>query len=752
MKKLIHLFLLMGFCALRVMAQNTFVYTNNDRTPNNISGFAAAANGVLSPVAGSPFATGGDGAGGGSSATNRITATVVKNFLFAGNSGSNNVSAFSIDPVTGVLTSVPGSPFATGGIAGGVTGMSLTATPDDKFLIAANGESMTISVFTIAANGALSPVTGSPFPSGASAALASAKVTSDGKFLAVTAVPAIFMFSISATGALTPVPGSPTPDLGASGIDCNCASTQLFVALNGSPNSVVDVFDIGLTGTLSRIVGSPFNGPGINSNVALLSPDDSKLFVSAQDSNTVTVFSVASGGALSVVAGSPFAVPGATSPSGIATNQAGTLLYSAAFNNVINGFSIGPAGALTSVPGSPFSNGFPADSGLLSLAVFPGKNCCPAPVISDASATPNVLWPPNHKMVAVTIDYTVTDPCPNTCVLTVSSNEPVNGIGDGNTSPDWQVIDAHHVLLRAERSGPGSGRIYTLDITCTNDTNKLSSTKTLRVVVPHDQDAFFVAHNYLDFLNRQPDQSGWDFWTNQIAACGTDEQCLEARRIGVSAAFFLSIEYQNNGFLVERFYQVAYGNSNANSALAGAHQLAVPAVRLNEYLQDTQRLGQGVTVLEAGWEETMANNKQAYALEFVQTPRFINAFPATLTPAAFVDQLNQNAGDVLSPSERAAVINLFGDAADSANPTARAQVVRQIAEDPDLYNAEFNRAFVLAEYFGYLRRNPNDAPDTDYTGYDFWVTKLNQFHGNYIDAEMVKAFINSIEYQQRFGL
>jgi hypothetical protein len=148
----------------------------------------------------------------------------------------------------------------------------------------------------------------------------------------------------------------------------------------------------------------------------------------------------------------------------------------------------------------------------------------------------------------------------------------------------------------------------------------------------------------------------------------------------------------------------------------------------------------------------MANNKQAYALEFVQTPRFIKAFPATLTPAAFVDQLNQNAGDVLSPSERAAVINLFGDAADSTNTTARAQAVRQIAEDPDLYNAEFNRAFVLAEYFGYLRRNPNDAPDIDYTGYDFWVTKLNQFHGNYIDAEMVKAFINSIEYQQRFGL
>src|SRR5215813_2985899 len=310
MKKLIHLFLLMGFCALRVMAQSTFVYTNNDRTPNNISAFSAAANGVLSPVPGSPFATGGDGAGGGAFASNRLTTAVVKNFLFAGNSGSNNVSAFSIDPVTGVLTSVPGSPFATGGVAGAVNGMSLTATPDDKFLIAASGMSMTISVFSIAANGALSPVAGSPFPSGATLPLASAKVTPDGKFLAVTSVPAIFMFNISATGALTPVPGSPTPDLGATGVDCNCASKQLFVALNGAANSRVDVFDIGLTGTLSRIVGSPFNGPGMNSNVALLSPDDSKLFVSAQDSATVTVFSVASGGALTVVAGSPFAVSG----------------------------------------------------------------------------------------------------------------------------------------------------------------------------------------------------------------------------------------------------------------------------------------------------------------------------------------------------------------------------------------------------------------------------------------------------------
>ena len=82
---------------------------------------------------------------------------------------------------------------------------------------------------------------------------------------------------------------------------------------------------------------------------------------------------------------------------------------------------------------------------------------------------------------------------------------------------------------------------------------------------------------------------------------------------------------------------------------------------------------------------------------------------------------------------------------------ARARAVRDVAENQTLQQQEFDRAFVLMQYFGYLRRNPNDAPDTDYTGYDFWLAKLNQFNGNYNAAEMVKAFINSTEYRQRFG-
>lgn len=268
-----------------------------------------------------------------------------------------------------------------------------------------------------------------------------------------------------------------------------------------------------------------------------------------------------------------------------------------------------------------------------------------------------------------------------------------------------------------------------------------------------DNARFLVYQSYYDFLGREPDTDGLNFWTNQITSCGSEIQCIEVRRINVSASFFLSIEFQQTGYLVERFYKVAYGNANGNSTFGGAHTLPVPIVRFDEFLRDSQRIGRGVIVLAPGWEQLLESNKQAYANEFVQTSRFVNAFPTTMTPAEFVDKLNTNAGNVLSSNERTTAINLFGGAANSSNTTARAQAVRQVAEDTDLYNAEYTRAFVLSEYYGYLRRNPNDAPEStlDYTGYDFWLTKLNQFNGNYIQAEMVKAFLSSIEYRQRFG-
>ena len=261
----------------------------------------------------------------------------------------------------------------------------------------------------------------------------------------------------------------------------------------------------------------------------------------------------------------------------------------------------------------------------------------------------------------------------------------------------------------------------------------------------------YVCQHYHDFLNRQPDLSGWDFWTNEITSCGANQACIELKRINVSAAYFLSIEFQQTGYLVERLYKAAYGDANGTSTFGGTHQLAVPIIRFNEFLPDTQQIGLGVVVGQTGWETVLENNKQAFTSEFVQRSRFTTALPTTLTPAQFVDNLNQNAGSVLSPNERTTAINLFAGAASTSNLTARGQALRQVAEDADLANAEFNRAFVLMQFFGYLRRNPNDAPDADYSGYEFWLVKLNQFNGDFQKAEMVKAFIVSSEYRQRFG-
>jgi hypothetical protein len=261
-----------------------------------------------------------------------------------------------------------------------------------------------------------------------------------------------------------------------------------------------------------------------------------------------------------------------------------------------------------------------------------------------------------------------------------------------------------------------------------------------------DNAGLFTQQQYFDFLSRVPDSSGLAFWTQSITDCGLDKACVEVHRINASGAFFLSIEFQQTGYLVERIYKTAYGDASCNSTFPSAHQLAVPVVRLSEFLPDTQAIGQGVVVLAPGWEQTLETNKQNFVSAFVQRARFTTAFPTSLTPATFVDTLNSNAGHPLSQPERD---QLVSDLTNSVK--TRAQVLRAIAEHQNLVTAETSRAFVLMQYFGYLRRNPNDTPDSDYSGFNFWLTKLNQFNGDYIAAEMVKAFISSTEYRQRFG-
>ena len=254
---------------------------------------------------------------------------------------------------------------------------------------------------------------------------------------------------------------------------------------------------------------------------------------------------------------------------------------------------------------------------------------------------------------------------------------------------------------------------------------------------PLDDSTFFVTQHYHDFLNREPDAAGLAFWVNEIEKCGQDSQCRDARRVNVSAAFFLSIESQQTGFLVYKTYGAAFGTQRVGNT--------VP-LTLREFLADTQSIGAGFIVNQGDWQTRLETNKQAYFSEFVSRAQFLAQYPTTLTAAQFVDALNANAGGALSTAERNQLVSDL-----TAGTKTRAQALRTVVEDMDFNAAQFNRAFVLMQYFGYLRRDPNASPDSNFDGYNFWLAKLNQFNGDFVRAEMVKAFITSGEYRHRFG-
>jgi len=258
-----------------------------------------------------------------------------------------------------------------------------------------------------------------------------------------------------------------------------------------------------------------------------------------------------------------------------------------------------------------------------------------------------------------------------------------------------------------------------------------------------DVSELFVRQHYHDFLNREPDAAGLAFWIGEIELCQqiADPQaranCTEVKRTNVSASFFLSIEFQQTGYLVYRMYRAAFPES-------ASRPRGLP--RLTEFMRDAQEVGRGVVVGEAGWQTKLEQNKQALFANFVQRREFLTLFPETLTPEQYVDALFQTAGLTPSPSERQLVVDEF------LNPSgARARALRRVAENENFTRREFDAAFVLMEYFGYLRRNPDEQPDSSFSGYDFWLAKLKEFNGDFVNAEMVKAFLISREYRMRFG-
>jgi len=237
-----------------------------------------------------------------------------------------------------------------------------------------------------------------------------------------------------------------------------------------------------------------------------------------------------------------------------------------------------------------------------------------------------------------------------------------------------------------------------------------------------DSPEYFVRQHYLDFLGREPDQGGFNYWSDQVLLCGGDLACADRRRINVSAAYFLSIEFQQTGGLVDSLYRASYGRRPSFA----------------EFMVDRQNIAQNITVGVGDWPQQLLANKQAFVESWLQRAEFRAAYDG-LSNSAFVDALIGHAGSGFN-GDRSALVS----ALDGGNST-RSAVLLQIAENEGFVRAKSNEMFVMMEYFGYLRRDPDED------GYRFWLNKLNQFGGNFEQAEMVKAFISSSEYRQRFA-
>ncbi|HEV7860003.1 MAG TPA: Calx-beta domain-containing protein [Pyrinomonadaceae bacterium] len=237
---------------------------------------------------------------------------------------------------------------------------------------------------------------------------------------------------------------------------------------------------------------------------------------------------------------------------------------------------------------------------------------------------------------------------------------------------------------------------------------------------PIDETTFFVRQQYADFLNRAPDAGGLAFWSNEINKCGSDAQCIHDRRVGVADAFFFEDEFQKTGAYIYRVYKAAFG--------------ARPT-----YAQFSSDRGR--VVVGPGLDQS----KTAFALTLVQRNTFIALYPRSMTADQFVDALlnsiKQHSGVDLS-SQRGALMSLY-DGTDNG----RAAILKQIVETQSFIDAEYNQAFVLMEYFGYLRR------EADQGGYDFWLAQVNKFPLRNVGIQhaMACSFITSAEYQTRFS-
>lgn len=277
-----------------------------------------------------------------------------------------------------------------------------------------------------------------------------------------------------------------------------------------------------------------------------------------------------------------------------------------------------------------------------------------------------------------------------------------------------------------------------------------------------DDADFFAAQHYIDFLRRFPDAPGHAHWTGEITECNDVSKrrpgeslalCIDRKRTNTSAAFFLSPESTNMGSFVLRVYWGTLGKQESAQCPGVPQNLPASCRPLySDYIKDMAEIVKGIVVNNALSPDVINANKRAFVDQFITRSDFQAAYGA-LNATQFVDKLAQTTGVALSSADRTALITEAGNAAnrgsvvfkivDGTQATTGGVLIFQTTYGQQFFNKEFDSTFVFMEYLGYLRRNP------DQDGFNHWLGKL-KFFGNWVDAEMVRAFIVSPEYRNRF--
>ncbi|HEX8774401.1 MAG TPA: Calx-beta domain-containing protein [Pyrinomonadaceae bacterium] len=260
-------------------------------------------------------------------------------------------------------------------------------------------------------------------------------------------------------------------------------------------------------------------------------------------------------------------------------------------------------------------------------------------------------------------------------------------------------------LTLSSPSGVSLGTNTTATLTITdNDANSNAPN-------PIDTTDFFIRQHYLDFLNREPDPNGFQGWRNILNNCAPGNTSCD--RIEVSSAFYRSPEFQSRGFFVYSFYVASLG-------------------RFPQYAEFMPDMS-SVSGFQSQQEEEA--NKQLFIADFMARPEFKSRYDSKTTARAYVEELEKAAGVTLSNREE-----LISDLEQGRKN--RADVLRAVAQSPEVSVKYFNQAFVVMEYFGYLRRNPDAL-------YQHWIDVVNGAPNDY--RQMVNGFVNSAEYRSRFG-